>query len=652
MKKRVLFFTGLCASAALKAQLPSLPVPQSTRFTGKTITEPLKQFSPLAGAPDLRQPFIRLTEGRELTFIPIGASGNAYGYYGDPRTYIWADPRINSVVFTHRMIDEAGTYGNSRVAYDVSTQKGANGSWHNNVKVYEPLGPGTPYPEAAGRYPEGAIYNPPGNTDPDNAYFAYFIPTIDNSNGAGIWGGYAYGVNGLTTFLPPSPTQYNVTSGGDYWRVIPNAYTITQDGHAWMVDGSFTESGGAYTYTGDMIVNHGTWDPDEADYVYDEYLLEMLGAADGINDTKIAFAPDGQTGYICIMSDSPSDPQDYNGYHPILYKTTNGGEDWDGPVHVLLGGYDGIESVKYYWDDEAIMSVDIYANGFDRDTVYYNMGFHVDMVVDENGNPHLTGLISVAVPDGWYPYEGLMATWHIWSDDGGEAFEATPLYNNRYFEGTFGEIAEWNRPQISTTTNGRYIFISWLDTDFEGIEANTQPDIYCVAKDLVNGTYTDVSNVTQFTQSWLQSWMGSQSHYVFVEDNGTDLIATVPFVYMEMNPEDPTLEVSYWYIDGWTYTFAKPVGEKEIPGTIDNIIRNYPNPFHGTTQVQVSLVLDSEVGIEVTNLFGQMVLHYHYGWRTEGTHVLTIEGSNLPSGAYFLTILAGRDRMTTKITVE
>lgn len=43
-------------------------------------------------------------DGRLLTFVPIGESGNAYGFYGDPRTYLWADDYINSVVFTHRMV--------------------------------------------------------------------------------------------------------------------------------------------------------------------------------------------------------------------------------------------------------------------------------------------------------------------------------------------------------------------------------------------------------------------------------------------------------------------------------------------------------------------------------------------------------------------
>ena len=83
--------------------------------------------------------------------------------------------------------------------------------------------------------------------------------------------------------------------------------------------------------------------------VYEEELVDALAYLDGINDTKIVFAPDGQTGYILIMSDSESDPQPYTSYHPILMKTTDGGETWGDPIHVLLGGEDGMESLKNYW---------------------------------------------------------------------------------------------------------------------------------------------------------------------------------------------------------------------------------------------------------------------------------------------------------------
>jgi hypothetical protein len=653
MKKVLLIVLSISFAMAVMAQTTTKLQPVSTKLDRSAMIAPEKD-APYPHSFDQPSAYQKTVAGRDLTFIPIGAAGNAYGFYGDPRTYLWADPRINSIAFVHRMLVEEGTYGNSRISYDVSWEGGENGTWTNNIQVYEPLGPGTPYPDAAGRYPQGGIFNPPGNTDPDNAYFTYYIPTLDNSNtcGGNNWGGFGYGVNNLTTVNPPAPTQHNTTSGGDYWNLIPTAFTITQDGHVWMVDGNYPCDANAFTYDGNIHISHGVWDPDEADLVFEDDLLPALEYADGINDMKIAFAPDGQTGYICIMSDVASDPQASNGYHPILLKTTDGGESWGDPVHVLMGGYDGIDAIKEYWSDEALLSTDQYSGGFDRDTVWYNLGYHCDMAIDDAGNPHITGLVAIASPDGWYPYDGTSATFHIYSMDGGESFEATGLYDNKTFEGAFGAIAEWNRPQISSTLDGRYFFISCIDTDFEGIEDNTQPDIFCAAYNKITGEYTEMTNITQFTQAWLQAWEGSQSHYVFVEDLGTDIEVTVPFVYEELEPAVPENPAYFWYIDGWTYTFTKPVGFSEPASTITNVSQNYPNPFGETSEIHVELATDATLGIEIFNLMGQKVYSQDLGNVNAGQHRFVIDAAGMHSGVYFYNVKAGDEVVTRKMIIE
>ncbi len=626
----------------------------STKLDKQSIVQPpVTKSTPVTQAIENPESATYAIDGRNLTFVAIGAAGNAYGFYGDPRTYLWADPNINSVVFTHRMIvDPPGSYGNSRVSYDVSTEEGMDGTWTNNIQVYEPLGPGGQYPLAAGRYPQGAIYNPPGNTNPDNAWYAYFIPTIIDENG--IWGGYAHGTNNLTTVDPPAPTQTNLNSGGDIWRLIPDAYTVTQEGFAWCADGSF-DGANNFAYLGNYIFNKGTFNTDINDYEYDEWLMPILAADDGINDSKIAFDPTGQMGYVCVMSESPSDPVEWTNYHPILYMTDDGGENWsDEPIHCQFGGEDGIESVKSFISDEVLE--DIYGAGYNRDEIPYNMGFHVDMVVDKYGNAHLTGIIACGTNEGtWYPNHESMGTFHVWYNYDEETWDADFLYWNKTFDGDLGGISEYNRPQISTDIEGEYLFISWIDTDLEGVETNTSPDIYCIAYDVDFWEYTEVYNVTAFTQGMWTAYYGSQSHYVFRDNTFADMIVTitVPFVYEECNPEDPAEQVQFWYIDGFELVFERPndIGEygEDI---ISDVVQNHPNPFRTSTTISVDLAAKTNLSLEVTNLIGQKVFEQDRGEVPAGSYEFLLEASDFGSGVYFYTVQAGGEKVTKKMIVE
>ena len=143
-------------------------------------TKPMSTKAPdakLLMEPPMTNPSVVTEDGADQnmkstdagTFIQIGASGNAYSVLYQGRTILWADPVLNSVSMTHRMLGGTEVEGNSRVAYDLSTDGGA--TWQNNNQIYTPTGPdaGTGYPDNAGRYPQGAILNPAGNTDPASA---------------------------------------------------------------------------------------------------------------------------------------------------------------------------------------------------------------------------------------------------------------------------------------------------------------------------------------------------------------------------------------------------------------------------------------------------------------------------------------------------
>ena len=577
------------------------------------------------------------------TFIPIGASGNAYSVYANGRTILWADPMLNSIVMTHRMLGGTEVEGNSRISYDVSTDGGA--TWQTNNQVYTPTGPdaGTGYPDNAGRYPQGGILNPPGNTDPANAYYTYFTTAMNGDNNN--WGGIGYGSNQLTN-IPPDPTQTNLSSGGDVWWLIPDAFHITQTGVAWGFDGSFPYDGSAYNYNGKLIVERGEIVDGAIEYTQE--LVDFLDEGEGFNDVKIAFAPDGQTGYMCVMTESVSDPVENTNYHPVLLKTTDGGESWDDPIQVQFGGADGIESIKNYIPDTIITLLDYYADwGGDRDELIFNMGFAVDMVVDAMGNPYLIGMVSLGTDEGnWYP--GLGTEWAIYSKDGGETWDADPLWDQYWFDGTVGDLPVYNRPQASIDYDGENIFYSWLDSEVEQAEENDRPNIYVMGYDIEEGAYTDVTNVTYFTQAWNKAFFGSSSYYVFkINDEAFE----IPFFYAEFtSPDVPIDPVNYWYIKDFVLT---PVAVAEIGAEKESfsVGQNYPNPAKSSTEILVTASTDKTIELTVSNMLGQVVYRDATDSRAVA-HSFSVNVSNLDPGIYLYTVKIGDQAVTKKMLVE
>ncbi len=641
MKKLLLFVLafgiGFAATAQLKHELRSTKAPME-----KALMEAAPQGSPSIVGSELPEAVQGDIKGRIATYVPIGVSGNAYGLYSNPRTYLWAEPNINSVVFTHRMVGGVEVEGNSRVSYDVSTDGGS--TWTNNVQVYTPTGPGPQYPQAGGRYPQGAIVNPVDNTDPANAFYTYFVATLDNTNGN--WGGYGYGSNPLTETDPPNPTQVNLTSGGDYWRLIPDASATTL-GDVWYVDGNY--EGADYVYNGTLTLGQGSIV--DGELVIEESLMDFMDNGDGINDHKIAFGPDGLTGYIMIMTDWASDPTPYTSYHPILFKTTDGGETWSDPIRVQFGGVDGIESIKYYWSDEILESIDAYGPGFDRDEVYYNMGFSADIIVDGQGNPHITGILAIGTEDGWYPGEGTMATWHVYSTDGGMTFDATALYDNLFFDGDIGGLGMWNRPYAASTYDGHYLFFSWIDTDLDGAEGNTNPNIFVVGYDSEDMVYTDVDNVTELSLYWFSAFYGTASTYVFAEEGDDFVTCEIPFVFTEYTvPGDPAAEMNFYYIDGYQIDMA--VGIDNVDDIANfSVAQNSPNPAVNQTSVLVTTETAGQINFRISNILGQVV-HTEAVNNGALAHTFTFDVSNFEAGIYFYTVQIGEKSITKKMLVK
>ncbi len=93
------------------------------------------------------------------------------------------------------------------------------------------------------------------------------------------------------------------------------------------------------------------------------------------------------------------------------------------------------------------------------------------------------------------------------------------------------------------------------------------------------------------------------------------------------------------------------VGTPEI-GNVLTKLDIYPNPFSATTNIGFSLEKPMNVKLTITNILGAEVDAHDNGMMSEGSHNMVYNGSHLPAGMYFLTIKAGDNSITQKITIQ
>ncbi len=589
----------------------------------------------------------------EVSIVTLGGAANTYGLYNGGRTVLWADPNINSVAFFHRMNT---TPGSGYIAVDYSTDGGT--TWEVNQQVFNPTVTGT----ANARYPQGVIYNPQGNTTAANAYMTGLWPTLDGSNaGAGSWGGY--GVSTLK-FDGTGLTQDGWPSEPPIRQNVPDAMTINPvTGDVFVVEPALVD-GLTPNYTDTIVITRGIFNSELGTYEYeqDAFWAPMHHIPDTASyaDTRIAFAPDGQIGYISILGDNEGDEFATGAsYYPILYKTTDGGITWDEePIVVPLGGPEGLNGVVYgLLTDEQIAEVFVEPLP-ERDEIIYTTAFTHDLAVDANGNPVISVVIGI-YPGTTYSIgssSGLFASYNIFSLDQGQNWYAQKLGENLItFRGEWGAgddaISEDNRSQITTTFDGTKMFFSWLDSDFEGLEDNSQPDIYCVGWDVASNMYTEVVNVTYLTDAWYAAFMGTASYYAFEPAAGS---YEIPFAYQDMNINDPTAPVIYKYVKGFIFTDPEFTIESAGSSVINNasVSQNFPNPFNGTSTVKVSIEKAANVGLEVFNMVGQRVYEVPVATLNAGSHELTIDGKNLKAGIYTYSVKVDDSRVTRKMIVK
>lgn len=614
-----------------------------------------------------------------LSSFSIGTAGNIFTIL-DNRTYVWADPRINTVAFSHRYKVGTGTNAVGFLTADWSKSGGTIGTWTVNMgTLYDPAP--TPSSAYGARYPQGIIYNPPGNTTADSAFFSYYAPTRDNSNpsGTGDWGGTAWGGTQLSGLL--SPVQMDTGSNQspstlNYWFVIPDDMTITKDGITHVIERNAKGTGSSlYPYNDTMIYTVGKWDTVTNNFIYKRRHLRIPVSIDNqsnkqMADVKISFADDGLTGYISLIGHHDYALRADSTYYLIVYKTIDGGANWTGPTNINVDGVHPLFSV-------------FSGNPNKR----YTTAFEHDAVVDSLGNLHMIvgiggqGEVSAGVPRGWsiQSAAGYWGLFDVYTTNGGTAWMAQLLDYPQFFRGIFGTPGSSGaNPQVNSDTrvhasrswDGNKILFSWFVSDsiqnfgLTHNNRNIYPDLFTKGLDIKTNMWSNTLNRTGGLTSALAGtiYFGSSSYYAFDVSSGYKL----PVVYAQFSPTQQTdQDVQFMYLDSVIFDesgfnvastavalFSGGTGIQSSEAKSMTVSQNMPNPFTNATVINVSLASTEVLTLEVYNSIGQLVMAQSPKTLAAGNHQITIDGKLLDKGIYFYTVKTGKESVTKRMIVQ
>lgn len=654
MKKMLLLGTAVCAALTVSGQSRTEVLQRQHQAPDKTIVDP-SQGAPVATS---------FSKVASTTGIPAGHSANIYGCAFGPKSYLTYDPDLNTLVFTHRTDPAVTGDGSSGwLRYDISTDGGttwtsdAGPTWSpNNTTTFN------------ARYPQGTIFNPSGNTNPNNAYLVPFGPTLSATNG-GSWGGNLMGSYKL------DGTANNVieVQTGDFPGInFLIAEDITFSPSLQKVFGlnQNQDLNVAGDYTDSVIVSVGTWDAGTSTVVFSHenvYLPVGVDPADNLNviaDCKIAFGPTGahqQTGYITALGYNQTSTECYS---PIVLKTTDGGATWSAPVNVDLDALNDVTSggnlLTFYQSTYSDWTIGDLSTGFEH-----------DLTVDANGNPHMIVNIcpaaATSIPPGgatgtsFSIFSAVNGIVDIYSTDGGTTWESRYIDSAITFRGPFGPdpnspaVTEDNRPQISRTEDGSILFYAWFDTDpvVWGTFDNLFPD--CKAAYLeINGTTmsmgTPVNLTDDLTNKGTQTF-GNVSNISFESSTPGEYI--LPVMIQEMTNSDPANDLLPTQFIYFPHPMAVGIGlEEEQPAKFE-VSDNFPNPATGEeTTVEVNMLVSAPMTLEVVNTVGQVVYSKDLGLMDSGTNRIRIPVGNLSSGFYFYTLRSNGSSISKKMIVE
>ena len=530
MKKQLLLGSALLAamsafpqSGRVKPQ-PSASVDMAARYAHKydminnpneKLGDPSQIVKPIGPVHPVQR------SSAATTWQALSGSLNIYGVIVSTSKPLQYHSVLNAVSFIHR---KSFTYVMNPIATPsgavtggivAQISAGIDGTswdstcvWNNNANW--------------ARYPQGAIYNPPGNTSLSNAYAIAAGPVTQANTALGWVGSYlaskklnifdnvASTVPGAQQYISnsPSPTppaygaigkidfpRYDMTVTGDTIRAVGTIVNnVNGTGAAYGFRGANVIKGYLDQVSGTMI-----W---KGDSVIPNVEMTTAGTPVIFGEPHMAWNNSGSVGYVWFIGCRSGHTGANKGYQPIVYKTETYGRSWT-----------EVQGINFNSPTFSVVTSKLdSARGF-VGGIYlpmhrapqFNIGEGFDGIVDANNKLHIVAtVISSAKEDvdslgyyftylnadgerynyphvpGYRPYiydftEGATpGSWNVtvidsMSSEGPGTRSGDAGYGSNPWDATGGsgtdKIQSEARIQLSRSPDGKYLLYTWAESD-------------------------------------------------------------------------------------------------------------------------------------------------------------------------------------------
>jgi len=589
----------------------------------------------------------------DINRIPIGTSAHERVVRREEAHVISYNPALDLITVT--MLLDPNTYDGVNdmgiVGQFYSADHGQ--TWTGPTIIANDLSAGPNY------YTSGGLYNPAGNTNLNDA-IGVFQGTVYPPTGNWRFKSYGSstvgGANQTNYIYEETDADYSYNG---YWNIFgleqvgdemrclnlkPSAdWGAFETAQLQPIKGAF--NGTTFDWDFSTSVDMDLYQKTENN------VMAWIGMWQG-NDagTEIAWSPDGQIGYMWVVGVSN---EDATGNQPIVFKTTDGGDNWE---YIHLDFF--TDEMQAYLDPYIIEA----NGGLMIPDIFESTG-----AVDNSGNLQLfvamgsTSADVINYPDSigyhWvYPGDLFNLTVNdngleniMWIDSlrTGNVMADT--------EGNYCGSEGWqHRLHAARNADGSQVFFTWIETrDMENNETNLHPD-------LLGWSYSPLYGLTEgptcFTEGTLYEtfyFFTNAANLVYDNGGGYTLPVTQSITPAEYSSNTSTSEdaITIQYITGIEFPYlVDGLGESLNTSGI-SVTQNQPNPFNGTTSIEVTSNTVAPVMLEISNIMGQTIRTSNEGTVT-GTKTIEIQANQMEAGIYFYTVRVGNTSVTKKMIVK